>query len=70
MKENADQTPYNKFLLQHAIATNAPSSQPLYLKSREIDRQPLDARHRGEARVISLVQSVKLESSAGTTDPE
>jgi len=48
---------------------NCPHPQPLYLKNREIDRQPLDARHRGEARVISLFESVKLESSAGTPDP-
>ena len=30
-----------------------PHPQPLYLKDREIDRKPLDARHRGEARVVS-----------------
>ena len=46
-----------------------PHPQPLYLKNREIDRQPLDARHSGEVRVISLFESVKLESSAGTPDP-
>ncbi len=39
---------------------------PLYLKTREIDRHPLDARHRGEARVISLMKRLKLESSVGT----
>jgi hypothetical protein len=33
-----------------------PHPQPLYLKDREIDRKPLDARHRGEARVISLIK--------------
>jgi len=46
------------------------SPSPLYLKTREIDRHPLDARHRGEARVISATQQVKLESSVGTVDPE
>jgi hypothetical protein len=38
------------------------SPNPLYLKiNREIGRHPLDARHRGEARVISLLHKVKLE---------
>jgi transposase len=42
----------------------------LYLKiNREIGRHPLDARHRGEARVISLFNKVKLESSVGTKIP-
>jgi len=51
------------------VAMNCPHSQPLYLKTRETDRHPLDARHRGEARVISLMQQVKLESSVGTVEP-
>jgi hypothetical protein len=43
---------------------------PLYLKSREIDRRPLDGKHRGEARVISQFRTIELESSVGTFDPE
>jgi hypothetical protein len=41
----------------------------LYLKTRETDRHPLDARHHGEARVIPLMQQIKLESSVGTVEP-
>jgi hypothetical protein len=52
-----------------SVAMNCPHPQPLYLKTRETDRHPLDARHRGEARVISLMQQVKLESSVGTVEP-
>jgi hypothetical protein len=49
---------------------NYPHPQPLYLKTREIDRQPLDARHRGEARVISLIKAVKTRIIGWDIEPE
>ena len=42
---------------------------PLYLKNREIDRKPLDARHRGEARVISLFKQSNSNHRLGHQIP-
>jgi hypothetical protein len=41
----------------------------LYLKDREIDRNPLDARHRGEARVIFLLKSSNSNDRLGREIP-